>query len=152
MENIEIPNKSLFKMNEVCSLTGVKSYVLRFWESEFDEISPIISSSGKKLYGPKDVEAIMTIKKLLFEDKYTIEKARASMNEMFSNSSNESIDTDVVDEFDGIDDVEVSVSPQVTSSQAALSDSGLQKIVLAKAKLTSLISLTKSIQKAHNWA
>lgn len=37
MEIIEIPNKSAFKLNEVCSITGVKPYVLRFWESEFDE-------------------------------------------------------------------------------------------------------------------
>ena len=63
IEPVEIPNKSSFKINEVCALTGVKSYVLRFWESEFPEISPLMSSSGLKLYEHKDIEAILLIKK-----------------------------------------------------------------------------------------
>lgn len=79
---IEIPNKSTFKINEVCALTGIKSYVLRFWESEFDEISPIPSSSGQKLYELKDIEAILLIKKLLFEDKLTIERARVEIKKL----------------------------------------------------------------------
>jgi len=62
-EPIEIPNKSSFKINEVCALTGVKSYVLRFWESEFTEIAPLVSSAGLKLYEHKDIEAILLIKK-----------------------------------------------------------------------------------------
>ena len=69
---IEIPNKSTFKINEVCALTGIKSYVLRFWESEFEEIAPVTSSSGHKLYEQKDIEAILLIKKLLFEDKHSV--------------------------------------------------------------------------------
>ena len=76
---IEIPNKSSFKINEVCALTGVKSYVLRFWESEFSEIAPMTSSSGQKLYEHRDIEAILLVKKLLFVDKLTIERAKAEM-------------------------------------------------------------------------
>ena len=79
---IEIPNKSTFKINEVCALTGIKSYVLRFWESEFDEISPIPSSSGQKLYELKDIEAILLIKKLLFEDKLSVERARVEIKKL----------------------------------------------------------------------
>lgn len=79
---VEIPNKSTFKINEVCALTGVKSYVLRFWESEFEEISPLPSSSGQKLYERKDIEAILLIKKLLFEDKLTIERARVEIKKL----------------------------------------------------------------------
>lgn len=82
---IEIPNKSTFKVHEVCALTGIKSYVLRFWESEFDEISPITSSSGQKLYEQKDIEAVLVIKKLLFEDKHTIERARVEIKKLISN-------------------------------------------------------------------
>ena len=84
---IEIPNKSSFKINEVCALTGVKSYVLRFWESEFSEIAPITSSSGQKLYEHRDIESILLIKKLLFEDKMTIERAKAEMKMLMPRES-----------------------------------------------------------------
>ncbi|MCK6594157.1 MAG: MerR family transcriptional regulator [Bacteriovoracaceae bacterium] len=79
---IEIPNKSTFKINEVCALTGIKSYVLRFWETEFVEIAPIPSSSGQKLYELKDIEAILLIKKLLFDDKLSIEKAKSEVKKL----------------------------------------------------------------------
>jgi len=74
---LEIPNKSLFKLDEVCSLTGIRPYILRFWENEFSEISPQVSSSGKKMYEQRDIEIILFVKKLLFEEKMSIEKARA---------------------------------------------------------------------------
>ena len=76
MDTIQIPNKSHFKLTEVCGLTGVKPYVLRYWEAEFSEIDPVLSSSGQKLYDHKDIENIAIVKKLLFEDKLTIEEAR----------------------------------------------------------------------------
>ena len=84
---IEIPNKSTFKINEVCALTGIKSYVLRFWETEFEEIAPIPSSSGQKLYELKDIEAILLIKKLLFDDKLSIEKAKSEVKKLLTSCS-----------------------------------------------------------------
>nr|MBA2403447.1 MerR family transcriptional regulator [Bdellovibrionales bacterium] len=60
-------------------ITGVKPYVLRFWETEFEEIAPEDSDSGQKLYARKDVEAIFKIKKLLFEDKMTIPEAKLAI-------------------------------------------------------------------------
>lgn len=77
--DIQIPNKSFFKQDEVCSLTGVKPYVLRFWETEFEEISPVVSMTGQKLYEHGDIESILKIKKFLFADKMTVEKARLAM-------------------------------------------------------------------------
>lgn len=74
-----IPNKSNFKFQELTPITGVKPYVIRFWETEFPEIAPITSDSGQKLYARKDVEAILKVKKLLFEDKMTIPEAKAQM-------------------------------------------------------------------------
>ena len=75
-QTIQIPNKSHFRLDEVCGLTGVKPYVLRFWETEFNEISPITSSSGQRLFEHKDIEAIAYIKQLLFDKKMTIEQAK----------------------------------------------------------------------------
>ncbi len=74
-----IPNKSNFKFQELTPITGVKPYVIRFWETEFEEIAPVDSDSGQKLYARKDVEAIFKIKKLLFDDKMTILEAKIAI-------------------------------------------------------------------------
>ncbi len=74
-----IPYKSHYKLNEICSMLNIKPYVLRFWESEFPEISPEIGQNGEKIYSKKDIEAISQIKKLLFENKYTIEKTKMEL-------------------------------------------------------------------------
>ncbi|ATH07504.1 hypothetical protein BIY24_05970 [Halobacteriovorax marinus] len=138
---IEIPNKSHFKLNEVCSLTGVKPYVLRFWESEFDHISPILSSSGQKLFEHKDIEAIALIKKLLFEDKMNIEQARAELDLRLLSSDSEIIVADETEE----------TSKVMEKFTRSLSDSDIQKLVMAKAKLNSLISSVDSIKQRNNW-
>lgn len=79
-----IPNKSNFKFQELTPITGVKPYVIRYWETEFSEIAPITSDSGQKLYARKDVEAILRVKNLLFEEKLTIPEAKARMGETAS--------------------------------------------------------------------
>jgi len=71
-----IPQKSIFKSSEVCEIIGIKPYILRFWETEFIEIKPIVSSSGKKLFEKKDILLISIIKELLFSKKLTLEKAK----------------------------------------------------------------------------
>lgn len=76
-----IPNKSTFKFQELTPITGVKPYVIRFWETEFPEISPVNSDSGQKLYARKDVEAILKIKKLLFEEKLSVPEAKSRMGQ-----------------------------------------------------------------------
>ena len=74
-----IPNKSNFKFQELTPITGVKPYVIRFWETEFPEIDPVSSEGGQKIYSRSDVEAILKIKKLLFEDKLSIPDAKKQM-------------------------------------------------------------------------
>ena len=66
-------------MNEVCELCQIKPYVLRFWDSEFDQIKSVANSSGKKLYQRRDVIVISCLKDLLFDRKLTIEKARLEL-------------------------------------------------------------------------
>lgn len=84
MERVEIPNKRFFKLNEVCSLTSVKSYVLRYWEAEFPQIAPICGEDGQKMYQGRDIDCILKIKKYLFEDKLSIERAKANVENDFS--------------------------------------------------------------------
>jgi len=71
-----IPDKLYFKIREVSSITGLASYVLRFWETEFPEISPKRTESSQRLYRKKDIETILAIKQLLYDKKFTIEGAR----------------------------------------------------------------------------
>jgi len=78
-----IPNKSNFKFQELTPITGVKPYVIRFWETEFEDIAPISSENGQKIYSRKDVEVILKIKKLLFEDKLSISQAKIKMSSSF---------------------------------------------------------------------
>ncbi|MCW5980047.1 MAG: MerR family transcriptional regulator [Bryobacteraceae bacterium] len=75
-ETPEIPDKLYFRIGEVSRVSAVKPHVLRYWESEFPAITPRKSGSGHRLYRRKDVELILEIKRLLYEERFTIEGAR----------------------------------------------------------------------------
>jgi DNA-binding transcriptional MerR regulator len=72
----EIPDKLYFRIGEVSKLAQVKPFVLRFWETEFPQLGPKKSGTGHRLYRRKDVEAVLEIKRLLYEERFTIEGAR----------------------------------------------------------------------------
>lgn len=80
--DIQAPEKAIYKFNEVTSLTGVKPYVLRFWETEFTQIKPQLNESGQKIYRTEDIEFVQKIKKLLFEDKLSIPEARMELDKI----------------------------------------------------------------------
>ncbi|NQZ00007.1 MAG: MerR family transcriptional regulator [Bdellovibrionales bacterium] len=77
-----IPDKMAFKIGEVADLVGVKSHVLRYWETEFSGLSPKKSPQGQRMYARKDVETLLMIKKLLYRDRYSIEGARGALKKM----------------------------------------------------------------------
>lgn len=72
----EIPDKLYFRIGEVSRLANVKPFVLRFWEGEFPQLAPKKSGTGHRLYRRKDVEMVLEIKRLLYEERFTIEGAR----------------------------------------------------------------------------
>jgi DNA-binding transcriptional MerR regulator len=76
-----IPERLFYRIKEVCSLTGLKPHVLRYWEQEFKDIKPLKSTKGQRLYKKKDLNAILTIKKLLYERKFTIDGAKKYMSD-----------------------------------------------------------------------
>ena len=80
----ELPEggKLYHRIGEVSRITGVKPYVLRYWESEFRCMSPQKSRSKQRLYRPKDIEIILVIKKLLYQERYTIAGARQKVREL----------------------------------------------------------------------
>jgi DNA-binding transcriptional MerR regulator len=75
-----IPDRMFYRIKEVCSITGLKPHVLRYWEQEFKDIKPLKSTAGQRLYKKKDLNAIFTIKKLLYERKFTIDGAKKFMS------------------------------------------------------------------------
>ncbi len=77
MSSPVIPDKLFFKIGEVAKITGVKPYILRYWESEFPHLRPTKGRSQHRLYRRKDVEDILKIKSLLYEQKFTIAGAKS---------------------------------------------------------------------------
>ena len=75
---IIIPDKLYFRIGEVADLCRLPAYVLRFWETEFPQLKPVKSSTGQRMYRKRDVESVVRIKKLLYEDGFTIAGARAA--------------------------------------------------------------------------
>lgn len=73
---MRIPDKHYFKIGEVAELAGVEPYVIRYWESEFRSLRPQKSRSNQRLFRRKDVERILEIRRLLYEEGYKIEGAR----------------------------------------------------------------------------
>lgn len=133
---LEIPQKSTFRLDEVCEIADVKPYVLRFWESEFPEIDPITSSSGQKIYEHKDIEVISKLRGFLFDEKLSVEQVKLRLKNPSANVARVQTKEDSV-EFE--------------QTPADYCDRDLQKLVLAKAKLQSIISKTQAMKSAYNW-
>ena len=74
--DVVIPEKLYFRIGEVARLCRLPAYVLRFWETEFPQLRPVKSSTGQRMYRHKDVESVLRIKKLLYEEGFTIAGAR----------------------------------------------------------------------------
>ena len=74
-----IPDKLYFRIGEVATLCRLPAYVLRFWESEFSQLKPIKSSTGQRMYRRRDVESVLRIKQLLYEQGFTISGARQQL-------------------------------------------------------------------------
>ena len=135
---IKLPQKSHFKMDEACGLTGVKPYVLRFWESEFDQISPITSSSGQKLFSYDDVEKILFIKRLLFQEKLTIEEAKAKI--LLSGAAQSQTNHEGT-----ISTGEVNLTPKTLEFD-------IEKLAMAKKQLQGVLEMTESLKSRHQWS
>ncbi|MBK7843019.1 MAG: MerR family transcriptional regulator [Bdellovibrionales bacterium] len=78
----KIPDKMAFKIGEVARLIGVKTYVLRYWETEFEALNPKKSRNNQRVYEKKDVVMVMMIKKLLYEDRFSIEGAKTALRKL----------------------------------------------------------------------
>lgn len=76
-----IPDKTLFRIGEVSRLTSTKPFVLRFWETEFPMLQPVKSPKGHRLYRREDIETVFVIKRLLYDEGFTIAGARRHLRD-----------------------------------------------------------------------
>ncbi len=81
VSQLPLPDKLFYKIGEVSKITDVEPYVLRYWETEFPFLRPRKNRSGQRVYVKKDLEMIMQIKKLLYQERYTIEGVRKRFSE-----------------------------------------------------------------------
>jgi len=77
-----IVKRAYFSIGEVCDLTGLKPHVLRYWETQFDVLRPTKNRAGNRVFRPKDVELILLVKNLLYDQRYTIEGANQKLLDM----------------------------------------------------------------------
>jgi len=153
----QIPNKSLFKSQEVCDICEVKPYVLRFWDSEFDQIDSIVNSSGKKLYQKRDIIVVSVLRELLFDRKLTIEKARHELSQVcfdsMINSRSEISDqvqesSNILNNFDRQGSVN---SLEVADSGNHFSLHARQAVEDSREKLNFILSKIDELKSAYNW-
>jgi DNA-binding transcriptional MerR regulator len=81
MEETKI-KRLYYPISEVSRITGLKAYVLRYWETEFPELRPTKNRAGNRTYRKSDIRTIFLIKKLLYHEKYTIEGARQRLKQI----------------------------------------------------------------------
>jgi DNA-binding transcriptional MerR regulator len=84
---VAIPEKIFFKIGEVCDIVGVQAHVLRYWETEFPQLSPQKNRSGQRSYRRRDVEIALRIKELLYEDMFTIAGAKKKLQNELRDAS-----------------------------------------------------------------
>jgi len=121
----EIPDQLEFKIGTAADLVGVKPYVLRFWETEFDGLRPKKSRKGQRVYSRRDVETAMIIKKLLYEDRFSIEGARSRLRELRSKVKEERVHSEKTAQIQSVE-VQKEVLSEALVELCAIRDELLQ--------------------------
>ncbi len=144
--------KLFYSIGEVAEILQLKAYVLRYWETEFKKLNPQKSFTGQRTYRPKDIQVALTIKKLLYDDKYTIAGALQKLDELEANGG--------LVAFNGSTIVAVvpETKPAETPTEAAAAAEVIAsapetkpKVDVQKVKdLKSLMEATKNLLKKYN--
>ena len=92
--------KLFYKISEVSKMSGLEAYVLRYWETEFSILSPRKNRGGQRVYEQKDIDTILKIKKMLYEEGFTIAGARKRLQEQARNRP--AVIQEVVEELKGV--------------------------------------------------
>ena len=131
--DFQIPDKLYYKIGEVAKFTGVKTHVLRYWETEFKAIRPNKSRSNQRLYRKRDVELILHLKDLLYNQGFTIAGARKKLREKPDRKVAEPVKKSTV-------------KTSATDDQLALPLSGSVDLKLLKEIREDVLQLKKSLK------
>ena len=131
--DFQIPDKLYYKIGEVAKFTGVKTHVLRYWETEFKAIRPNKSRSNQRLYRKRDVELILHLKDLLYNQGFTIAGARKKLREKPDRKVAEPVKKS-------------KVKTSATDDQLALPLSGSVDLKLLKEIREDILQLKKSLK------
>lgn len=93
METI-IPEKAYFRIGEVSKIVNVEPYVIRYWETEFKTVSPVRTKTAQRLYRKKDVQELLTIKNLLYTQRFTIDGAKKQLHKIRGSVETETKNSD----------------------------------------------------------
>lgn len=104
MTDRPIIRKEYYSIGEVCDLVGLKPHVLRYWEGQFPPLKPSKNRAGNRVYQRKEIRLILLVKRLLYEEKYTIEGARRKVEELrggddFEETTRQTLNEATVDEI-----------------------------------------------------
>lgn len=159
--------KSFYKFNEIASLVEVKPYVLRFWESEFEQIKPTIDPTGHKVYGLDDFMAIKKIKALLFEEKLSIPQAKSELDKLLQaqpekdstssvENNNQVSNQNVTSQKSSLELMKSALAVDLKFKteelvQKQFNDQDVLRIVQAKRKLNGILAKLDSIIVDRNW-
>ncbi len=129
MKDLHI-KKLYYSISEVSRLVGEEHYVLRYWETEFDQLKPQKNRAGNRIYTQKDITVIKAIKRLLRDNRYTIDGAKDIMKKHFDPASGELV---------GLEDEKLRTAP---AEDAVLEDesSNKEKIELTRGELLAIRS------------
>jgi len=92
-----IAKRAYYSIGEVCDLTGLKAHVLRYWETQFELLHPTKNRAGNRVFRPKEIELILLVKHLLYEQKFTIGGARQKLLDMRKGGEILAVSRDMVD-------------------------------------------------------
>ncbi len=120
MKDLSI-KKLYYSISEVSKITNIEQYVLRYWETEFEQLKPQKNRAGNRIYTNKDIQLILHIKTLLRERKYTIEGAKKIMENYAPEKAFQSAENEVETESDA-SDVQSVVRDTKTSLQKDLEE------------------------------
>lgn len=141
---VELPDKLYFKIGEVKDIAGVKQHVLRYWESEFSIIRPQKSKTNQRLYRRKDVEAVLAIKHLLYDKKFTIEGAKRYLKEEGTEASLPPVDPTLVADAAVKENV-IKMSKEIESTKKKVVDHYEKELLSLQSHIKEFIKRIENI-------
>jgi len=137
-----IPDKMYFRIGEVADILEVKPYVLRYWETEFPDIKPVKSQSNQRLYKRRDVELLQAIKRLLYDEKFTINGARQHLKDLMRQQPRDTSDDDTL-----VDDALI----EAPASAAAVRSEPVKSVAQPKGVDDSLKKVLAKLKNDIGW-